>query len=433
MLRHMLRPRLALAVLFVSASCGSRTGLDAQGGSGSASPDGGFDAASSPAPDGGASLPDVVITRAAVCHSWVQAHAPVQVSSVRSIVQVQAAIATPSGVLVGYADAQVPPVDPSWHDRIVSFGDGALGPEQSPFSRQGSPIEWSSISLALAGSRGAATASDQGQGLQFVQIDPSGAPTGSVVTLPGGQGSDMLATSTGFSVLRGPWNAEGDRTPPVSLATLDATGHLVSTTTLLDASTKANGYFRTGFSDGTFLLVWSWTRTESGRSTAFARHFAEDGTALAPAVTLRTFGRMSWGGSFTLTPVEGGFLFAWAERDHGGSDLMGQPFDEDGRPTGSAVRFARTQGVAVLALTPAPGGDVVAAWDDSYETNRAPIYVQAVAADGSPEGAPTKLESIEAPVTDLFVVASTAGAMLLFEDDTTENVEVFGIPLRCAE
>jgi hypothetical protein len=293
----------------------------------------------------------------------------VQVSDIPSIVQVLSAIPTPSGVLVGYADAQLPPVDPSWHERLVSFGAGTLGPEQTPFERNTSELGWTALWLALGNGTGAASASDQEEGMHFVPIDPSGVPSGSVTTVAGDPGRYLLATATGFSVLRSAFDDEGTRPPPVALAMLDPSGNVLSERTVLDASTPADWYTRTGFADGSFLLVWEGNNTGPGPVPISAQHLAEDGTALSPAVLLHTFAATGYGGAYALAPATGGFLFVWSDNESGGARLLAEPFDENGRATGTPKPFGSSVGGPILALAPAPGGDVLAAWDDASETS----------------------------------------------------------------
>jgi hypothetical protein len=87
-----------------------------------------------------------------------------------------------------------------------------------------------------------------------------------------------------------------------------------------------------------------------------------------------------------------------------------------------------------MAVTGAPGGDFVVAWLDQSETSGGVLQVQAVASDGTSEGPPTMLGDIAAsPETYVLLVATTDGAMVFYESDTPEYVEVFAIPLRCAE
>jgi hypothetical protein len=418
-----LRASVIIFFLVGALACGSRTGLDTLAGSAAAAPDGG-----GLLPDGGDGLPDVPFVPSSVCHSWVPTHAPVQVSDIPSIVEVLSAIPTPSGVLVAYADAQVPPVDLGWHDRLVSFGDGALGSEQTPFVRENPEEDWTALWLALGNGTGAASASNQGVGMQFVPIDTSGVSMGSVTTVPGEAGRYLLPTSTGFSILRSPFNSSGMRPPPVSLAMLGPSGSVLSETTLLEASTKTDWYWRIGFPDGSFLLLWESETDPSGSSVVFGRHFAEGGTSLAPSVTLHTFGPDSVG--YAVAASSSGFLGVWSEATGDSTGLVAEPFDEDGHSTGPSSPFGNASG-NIIALATAPGGDLLAAWDGASES-AGTVYVQAVSADGTPEGTPTMLGSIMSPEQDLFVVASPLGGMVLYENDTPSNVEV-GVPLRCAE
>jgi len=137
-------PRLLPVALLSFAACGARSPLETLAAAGGLLPDAGV----SSLPDGEVVLPDSAPMPARTCRQWVGTHAPVQVSNVGSIVELMSAVPAPSGVLVGYADAQFPPVDSSWHERLVSLPDGMLGPEQTPFLRKTTGLGWTAISLA---------------------------------------------------------------------------------------------------------------------------------------------------------------------------------------------------------------------------------------------------------------------------------------------
>jgi hypothetical protein len=412
---------LVLTVPACFAACGARSPLGGPGGE-----------------SGGTLLPDGGALPAAACPAWVATQARVQVSDIASIVELMSAIPTSTGVLVGYADSQLPAVDSSWHARLVSFGDGTLGAEETPFRRDSSQLGWTRISIAQGGGRGAATASDQATGMQFVPVDSNGAPSGPVARVAGDPARYMLPTSTGFSVLRSAFNDSGLLSPPVDLATLDPTGRVLSTRTLLDASTPVDWYTRVGLADGSFLLVWWGSNACAGCRAVHAEHFGEGGDSLAPAATVHTFDAHSYGGYAVAasSPPSTGFLFAWSD-GAGPVDLFGEPFDANGRSAGAAHRFAELPGpnAPTFTLAGAPGGDFVAAWVDGLETSQGQVYVQSVAADGSAEGPPTTLAPISAtPELNLLAVASPLGAMVLYESDIPNyGIEVYAVPLRCSQ
>jgi hypothetical protein len=330
-------PRLLPLALVSFAACGARTALDTAGAGGALATN--PDAAS--LPDGDLDLPDGA-PPARTCREWAATHDPVQISNIRSIVEVMNAVAAPGGVLVGYADAQFPPVDSSWHERFVSLPDGALGPEQTPILRNSTGLGWTAISLALAGDRGGATASDQTQGMQFVAIDSTGTPAGPVANVAGDPGRYLLPTSSGFSVLRSAFDDTGTQPPPVELAMLDPSGKVVSSRTVLPASTPTDWYMRTGLPDGSFLLVWDTTPCPPCRAVR-AQHLAEDGTSLAEPATLHTFGPMDYG-DFGLAPSSLGVLAAWTEGPAGSTELVSQPFEDRGTPGGVRQQFAAPKG-----------------------------------------------------------------------------------------
>jgi hypothetical protein len=423
-------PRLLPLALVSFAACGARTALDTAGAGGALATN--PDAASFP--DGEMDLPDG--TPPPTCREWAATHGPVQVSNIPSIVEVMNAVPAPGGVLVGYADAQFPPVDSSWHERFVALPDGTLGPEQTPLLRNSTGLGWTAISLALTGDRGAATASDQTQGMQFVAIDSTGAPFGAVVNVAGDPGRYLLPTSSAFSVLRSAFDDSGTRPPPVELAMLDPSGNVLSTRTVLPASTPTDWYTRTGLPDGSFLLVWDTTPCPTCRAVR-AQHLAEDGTSLAEPATLHTFGPMDYG-DLDLAPSSRGVLVAWTEGPATTTELVSQPFEDQGTPRGARQRFAAPKGSngPAFALAAAPGGDLVLAWADGAYSSDGHVYVQAVAADGSAEGPATTVAPLATTdsTTDLVVVASSLGAMVFYESDIPGfGIEVFGVPLHCLE
>jgi hypothetical protein len=413
-----MRPRFstptAAALSLALASCGARSTLLETGLSGEA-------------PDAGP------MPAAPVCHAWAATSQPVQVSNIPSIAEVLSAAPVPGGVLVGFGDAQFPPVDPSWHLRTVSYGDASLGPDPSVLMRDTSQLGWSGIYTATNGGAMLATASDEADGMYTTTIDAAGAPTGTVVTTPGDQGQFLAAAGGGFSVLRSPWDDTGEIPPPVSLATLSAAGDLLGETTILPASSSISDFGRVVRDDESFLL-W-WYETTGAGSSFMGRPFDAMGNAQGSAVLLRALGPMDYGG-LALAASTSTILGVWPASTTSGTTLMAQPYDATGAGIGGSVAWGMDEGggLPMMAAAGAPGGDYVVAWIDQSETNGGNLEVQAVASDGTAEGPPTLLGNIAgSPVTDLFVVATTEGAMVLYESDTTEYVEVFAIPLGCAD
>jgi hypothetical protein len=405
---------VVLAASFTVASCGARSTLLPPGPSDEAGPDGG-------------------IAAAPVCHEWTATSEPVQISDIPSIVELLSALPVAGGVLVGYGDSQEPPVDPTWYLRTVSFGSGALGPAQSVFMRNTSQLGWSGIYAATSGSSMLATASDQADGMYTVPIDATGALTGAQVTTSGNQGQYLAVAGSGFSVLRSPWDDTGAIPPPVSLALLSTAGDVLGETTLLAANPSIQDFGRIVRDDGTFLLWWYETTATGG--SFFGQPFDEMGSVLANAVVLRAFGPMDYGG-LALAASTSTTLGVWPESTANGATLMAQSYDADGAATGSPVAWGTDSGenLPVMAATGAPGGDYLVAWIDQDETSGGNLSVQAVASDGTAEGPATTLGAMQAsPETYLFVVATTEGAMVLYESDAGNGVEVFAIPLRCTQ
>jgi hypothetical protein len=361
----------------------------------------------------------------------------VQVSTTPSIVQVLSAEPVPGGVLVGYADSQLPPVDSSWHLRTVAYGDGALGPEQTVFTRNASQIGWSAISTASHGASMLAVASDEADGMYAVPIDDTGATAGARVTTSGNQGQFLAAAGSGFSVLRSPWDDTGEIPPPVSLATLSTAGDVTSETTILGADPTITDFGRVVREDQSFLLWW-FASGASGGGSFLGRAFDAMGGALGGTVTLRAVSATDFGGlvlaASTTSPSV--VLGVWPSATMTGAALLAQPFDATGATVGAPVAWGTQDGgeFPTMAVTGAPGGDFVVAWLDQSETSGGVLQVQAVASDGTSEGPPTMLGDIAAsPETYVLLVATTDGAMVFYESDTPEYVEVFAIPLRCAE
>jgi hypothetical protein len=434
-----------LGVLLATfVACGSRTGidsfatgaavrasdggthlLDGGGGDEAGSPgvDAGTDAGSPPIDGGGAPLPQT-------CPSWTSTTDPVQVSSIASIIDVQTALAVPTGVLVGYGDIQVPPVDPNWHGRVVSFGDGVLGPEQTYFSRDGSLVAWNRVTFAQGFGHAAAAASDMTDGALFVATDASGSPVGSIVPIEPSEVRALFATQTGFSALLSPFitDESGDNPGPVSLATLDTSGNLESSTQLVGNAPPLESYARVAFSDGSFALLSS---TVNASSTIVLQHFSSVGVPIAKPTTLQA--ENANGYTLTASATSSGLLLV--STNAAGTALVGTPFDRDGNPAGSSTTFAQAStGIVLIALAEAPGGDVLVAWFDGggasgEETN---VRVVSVAADGTAEGPPTTVATTTAAEdSSLVVAASTEGAMVFYDDDAQDSIEVFAVPLRC--
>jgi hypothetical protein len=407
----------AAALFLALASCGARSALLASG-------------LSDEAPDGGGPA-------APVCHAWAATSAPVQVSNIPSIAIVLSASPVPGGVLVGYGDAQAPPVDPAWHLRTVSYGDASLGPEQSVFVRDTSQIGWSGIFTATSGGAMLATASDEADGMFTVTIDATGAPTGTRVTTSGNQGQYLAAAGGGFTVLRSPWDDTGEIPPPVSLATLSAAGDVIGETTILPASPSIADFGRVVHEDASFLLWWYEATSAGGAAggSFMGQPFDAMGDAQGSAVLLRTLGPMDYGG-LTLATSTSTTLGVWPASTPSGATLMAQRYGATGAGIGGPVAWGTDDAEdPTMAATGAPGGDYVVAWIDQSEASEGNLLqVQAVASDGTAEGPPTLLGGIAAsPTTELFVVATAEGAMVLYESDTPEYVEVFAIPLRCAD
>ncbi|HEY5242889.1 MAG TPA: hypothetical protein VIJ22_15525 [Polyangiaceae bacterium] len=415
------RPSFLLLAGAALVACGSRTGLDDYGGG---------------VPEAGGALTDAPVgTSGPTCASWTTTNAPVQVSNIASIIGVQSAIATPAGVLVGYADDQFPPVDTSWHGRLVAFGDGSLGPDQTVLTHDALGLGWTRITFAEGFGHSGAAASDQADGLLFTTTDATGATTGSVAHNAGDSAQDLFATPSGYTILRSPFDSSGATPGPVSLATLDPSGSVSGSVQLLDATTPVVSYSRIAFPDGSFALVWLGNDACPSCLTVHAQHLASDGEALAPAVALHAFGPDS-PDEYAVSASSKGLLFAWAEGGTTGPvTLSASPFDADGQPVGAPSVFAEApnQSNVALALTAAPGGDVVASWIAGGDVS-GQLYVEAVAPDGTAEGPATTLAPVSfSPEADLFVVASPLGAMVLYESDVPNyGIEVYAIPLKCA-
>jgi hypothetical protein len=420
--------RRSVPLLFLAA-CGARSPLDlsqaAPGSSGGAAGGG-----------GGAVLgPDGGVINARTCSSWVAAHDPVEVSNVASIMELMDAKAVGNGVLVGYADAQLPPVDPNWHTRLVAFGDGNLGPEETPLDRNTAAWGWSRVTLAESGGQIAALASDETEGMLFVPVDGNGAATGNVARSPGEAARGLLAAGSGFSALRYPFDDTGGIHGPVSLAALDPAGNVVSTRALLDPSATVAYFERVGLADGSFLFDWFAADPCPGCRAVYAQHFSASGDPLADQVLLQSFGPTD-GGSYALAAGVGGALLVASSGDSPSSDLSAGPLDGDGKPTSAAQRIATLpngNGPA-LAVAGAPGGDYIVAAIDGINTGSGNVYVQSVAADGTSEGAMATIAPVSAPQIDegLIVVAGESGAMVLYESDVGNyGIEVFAVPLRC--
>src|SRR5215472_3331778 len=419
----MLRLALAFSITLLPLGCGARSPLGGPS----------FDE-ELPGADGGVVLPDGAAAPAKLCPAWVATHPPVQLSNTASIMELQSALGTSSGVLVGYADEQFPPVDPRWHARLVSYGTATLGDESSLMPRNSSQLGWTGVSLAQGNGRIAAVASDQVNGMFFVPIDQNGAPTGAPTRTPGDPGRYLLGTSTGFSALRSAFDPSGLRHSPVELASLDASGQVLGSRTILDASVPVDWYWRFGLADGSFVIVWAASDACPGCRTVRGQHFSESGVAMASVARLHDFGANEYG-NYTAAATSTGFLLAWSE---GGPpnpiEFVGEPFDPDGVPTGGATHFAKFPGpnAPLFALATAPGGDLRAAWVDDSLSQHPQAYVQSVRADGSPEGSVATV-STAAPSSDtVMVVASPLGAMLLYQGDIPNfGIEVYAVPLAC--
>ena len=401
-------------------ACGSRTDIDLLR-------PGGLDARvdASVVPEGGvAPLPPT-------CPSWTATAAPAQVSSIASIVDVETAVAVPTGVLVGYADIQFPPVDPNWHGRVVSFGDAALGPEQTYFTRAGGSVGWTAISFAQGFGRAAAAAADTSDGALFAGIDPTGDPSGSVAHVGTGEVKHLLATPGGFTALTSPFSLDdsGDNPGPVSIATLDGAGNLQASTVLVSATPALQYYTRVAYSDGTFALLWT---TQSASETVILQHFSSTGSPLAQPKTLQPPGANGF--ALTAAPTSTGLLLV--STDGTGMKLLASPFDRDGNQQGVATMFAEaSSSVDEFALAGAPGGDVLVAWFDSGAGTggETQVRVISVAASGSPEGPATTIAStMAAENSSLVAVAAPGGAMVFYDDEAQGSIEVFAVPLKCS-
>jgi hypothetical protein len=369
---------------------------------------------------------------APLCPHWVATHAPVQVSSIPSIVEAQTALATPSGVLVGYADSQDPPVDSTWHARLVSFGDGALSAEATVFQHDFSSFGWTRVFFAQGSAGLAATASDEGQGMLFVKVDDTGAPLGAPVHVAEDEGHYLLPTSAGYSVLESPWDPSGSLVPPVTLTNLDGAGDVVSSQVLLDAAAPASWFERFPLAGGDFALVWDDPSGCSGCNAVRAQRFAEDGAPRAPDAVLRSFGAQDYGQWVAATTPDG-LMLVWTESGAGGQEqLVAHPFDANGSPLGPPQTFGQAGGSLTLAMAAAPGGDFVVAWIDGTDPAMGSLAVQAVGPDGKAEGPPTALGPVSAsPDGPLLLVASPEGAMVIYASEVPEGIEVFAVPLAC--
>jgi hypothetical protein len=185
--------------------------------------------------------------------------------------------------------------------------------------------------------------------------------------------------------------------------------------------------------DGSFLLWWYEKAAAGGNF--MGQPFDAMGNAQGSAVLLRALGPMDYGGLVLATSTSTTLGF-WPASTTSATTLMAQPYDATGAGIGGPVVWGMegAEGDPTMAATGAPGGDYVVAWIDQSEVSGGNLEVQAVASDGTAEGPPTLLGGIApSPETDLFVVATTEGAMVLYESDTPQYVEVFAIPLQCVD
>lgn len=428
----LLRRPAGLAALLVVFACGARTPPGDLLGLESSSPgqDSGVSDSALPGVDAGGPVPKA-------CGTWMATHAAVQVSNTPSIEELMSVALVPGGVLVGYADAQLPQVDPNWHLRTVAFGDGALGPEQSVFRRDGSQLGWTRISTAGQHGVHLATASDEGGGMKVVPIDATGARAGTEVDTSGDPGRFIAPTPTGFSVLRSAFSDTGLMPAPVRLATLDDAGNVTGERTLIDSSVSLIGYSRSIRDDDSFLLWWFTDEMCTGCRTLRAQHYDPAGNSLGGSMVLHQFAATDYVAvDLAVSPV--GTLAAWTERvGTTTQNMRAQAFDADGNKAGPRTTYATLQeeNAPAFAIGSAPGNAYIAAWVDGVLTNSGHVSVQAVAADGS-AGGPTTVLGTVSPSSDLNVevVANAEGAMVLYESDIPNyGIEVYAIPLRCAE
>ncbi len=416
--------RLALLFVPMLVACGARTPLESAQASAAADDGGvGLDS-SSPHPEGSAG--------ASGCSSWMASHAPVRISAPNGMVQLLTALPTSSGVLVGYANVEVPSPDPTWRVRRISYDAAELAPSSIVFQRDTSQLGWARISLVDGFGHSAAVAWDEADGMLFVPIDANGVPTSLPVRTPGAPARELRATQSGYTVLRTPYSG---LKAPISLETLDLNGHVTAERQLVPENDAIRTVSRVSFDDGSFALMWTADGSCAGCRTMFVQHVGEGGEILAPNAALHEFGAQSQIG-YALAASSQGLVAAWFEAQGTHLYITTAPLDRDGASAGASSHLVEVPGpnVGVLALGAAIGGDVVAAWTqqdgDSYKTQ---LLVQALTSAGAAHGPPVVLaQSVSAQSQDVIVVVWAQGAMVLYEDDLPGGTQVFAIPLTCS-
>lgn len=342
-----------------------------------------------------------------------------------SVQQVSPA-SNPSGMLTSAAADD--------HGVLVGWNEPARDPPATFAVREvgldGAPLAPAMASLAGIGlvARGfghaaAVTEGDFGQ-CTFTPVNDDGTTAGSSVKVATYGCGLFRATADGFALVVGTEDAAG----PVSLELLDASGHVPSTATLLNAGLQHAAWTTLG--DGSFVLVGQPPDLSNCLcpSPVYANHYSSAGKPLAAQQTVGS----ALLKSIALAAVGNGVLLAatpWK-----GALVAVQPLTADGAPQGAPATLVAgdagvIEGPSARSIDVAPFGGQMAlvAWIESTGTTTAHVVAQAVSAVGSPVSAP--LDVGPAGGLHVRVVTTANGALVVWDDQVGGPVRA--APVRC--
>ena len=159
---------------------------------------------------------------------------------------------------------------------------------------------------------------------------------------------------------------------------------------------------------GGFVLAWG--QRDPGGFNVYAQRFAADGTAAGAAQLVGAGG----GELHVIAMASGGYLVTW-----GVSPVFARAFGADGTPIGDAVRVDRS---ALLepGISPQSEPSVAALADGGYVITwlgNGVIYARRFAADGSPLGGVTRINTAPSSFSGSTVVAIGNGFVVTWAAD----------------
>ncbi|WP_421781244.1 hypothetical protein [Kiloniella litopenaei] len=197
------------------------------------------------------------------------------------------------------------------------------------------------------------------------------------------------------------WESEQDGSNQgIYLQRFDADGSPVGVETQVNSTTADSQIWSsiTTLADNGYVVSWSSNKQDGSGYGVFLQRYGADGKLVGGELQVNTYNSGHQFSSAIEALSDGGFVVAWQSQGQDGSDygIYLQRYAADGTIVGNEtlVNTTTTNWQNSVSLTSLADGGYVVTWE-SYEQdgNQYGIYLQRYAADGSPVGVETQVNT----------------------------------------